>query len=212
MKNIVDISIGRQKEENLSYLERHLAIDNIKPFKCFIGTVSSIKTVKDFFTKKYYPHKFLLNYPKTQEDYMILKRCTPCQVPNIQAIMVLAVIQKIKQDKKLRQLMCKNLLPYKAYDKPKKTVLFGKSMVMKSEDFSLHKYCQALNEIGRLLRGERYAGDVFTDDELDKIVFDAKLNPNLDLFHGTWLNIHECENEKEIPHEEEDDASVLVTQ
>lgn len=190
--DIVNISIGRQKNPDLSYLERHLAIDNVKPFKTFIGTVSSIRTVKDYITKKYYPAKFLINYPKTKEDYNLLKKCQSLKVPNIQAILVLAVIDKIKQDKQLKAAMTENTLPYMAYNKPKKTLLFGKTVMVDGLDFSLSKYCEALNDIGELLRNNK-----FTDEELFKIVDEAKIAPKLDIFFGTWININSVNEESE---------------
>lgn len=187
----VNISIGRQNYDGITYLEKHLAIDNIKHFNCFIGNVSSIRSVRDFFTKKFYPTKFLTSIPKTKEDYNLLKKCEPLKVPNIQAVLVLAVIQKIKQDKQLKKAMMENTLPYVAYGKPRKTTLFGRQVTIDTIDFSLSKYCEALDSIGELLRNNE-----FTDAKTDEVVKNAMLNPNVDLFHGSWINIHEINNDK----------------
>lgn len=190
-KDSINISIGRQSYTGLTYLEKHLAIDNIKPFNSFIGNVVSIRSVRDFFTKRFYPTKFLTNIPRTKEDYNLLKKCEPLKVPNIQAILVLAVIQKIKQDKQLKKAMAENTLPYVAYGKPRKTTLFGRQVTIDTIDFSLSKYCDALDEIGKLLRNNE-----FNDTKTDEVVRKAMLNPNVDLFHGSWINIHEINNEK----------------
>ena len=185
----VNVSIGRQSNKDLSYLERHLAIDNIKPFKTFIGTVSSIRTVKDYVSKKYYPIKFLVDYPKTKEDYSLIKKCEPLRVPNIQAIMVLAVIDKIKQDKQLKEEMGKNTYPYVAYSKSKKSILFGKPVMVDSLDFGLSKYCEALGKIGEAIRS-----NTFTDEVLMGIVDQCKVHPNVELFKGSWITINEISN------------------
>ena len=189
-KDSINISIGRQSYTGITYLEKHLAIDNIKPFNSFIGNVVSLRSVRDFFTKRFYPTKFLTNIPRTKEDYNLLKKCEPLKVPNIQAILVLAVIQKIKQDKQLKKAMAENTLPYVAYGKPRKTTLFGKQVFIDTLDFSLSKYCEALDEIGELLRNNE-----FNDTKTDEVVKKAMLNPNIDLFHGSWINIHEITND-----------------
>lgn len=155
----------------------------------FCGRVAKIKTYMEAIRTPGYPLEYLEKTKFTTEDIKKIPK-EKAYLPNYWALVALGVVERVRQDKKLAQMLKVNNLEFTLLDKPKRFEFDNRVMEMSLVDTKLRNYVSIIRHIELMIKQE-----TFNDKEVvAKFINDCKSDKSKDLFDNIQLPIREVSN------------------
>lgn len=133
---------------------------NKKPIKFLRYNIYSTKSLMDFLRLENYKEEWLsikIHKNSLKKEIQSLSTKT---ITSYWGIVTLFLIQKIKNNKELEELIKYNEIPYTMYkDEIKEVTLFGKKFKTKTKMNNFHNYCKCITLISNIIKNNDFNND-----------------------------------------------------
>jgi hypothetical protein len=161
-----------------SELGKMLAYGHPVEINTVFGKVGTIRSAMDFITMPGYPVEFLSKKKLRQPEVAEINKLTKRTLPNYWAIVAYIVVERIKQDEKLQQLMIENEAQYTSFNMSKpQNFLGGAKLSMSVKNHKMSRYLSIIRHVEKMLKE-----NTFTDENIQKFIEAAKDKPAKDIF------------------------------
>lgn len=187
------INVDLHSEDPLGKLlsDRHLF-----KFKTWFGTVNSLKSYMDFISTPNYPVRLLLKKRLSKADLKEIASTRKISIPNFWALVVMAMIDKVKANKELYNLLKENDKEFTSIGYNTKTVIFGKEIEIETVNNKMGRYLAVIRLVEEIVK----SGDIEDPEKIKYWVDQCKDKPNEDLFAAVPFIVKEKDH---LPEDEE---------
>lgn len=154
----------------------------------FCGRVAKLKTFMEAIRTPNYPVMFLDKEFLSKEDIMSIPQ-EKVHLPNFWAIVASAVVERVRQDKKLTDMLKVNNLEFTILRKPKEIEYAGRLIEMSLVDTKMANYVSIIRHIELMIKEETFGDKNKTNEFIEK----CKSSPEEDLFANIQLPIREVQ-------------------
>ena len=167
-----------------SVLGRALSYTNPRRFNTFIGEVSGIRRFVVYLSTKDLPISFLLKGKYTKEDHELVRSKESLSLTNYWAVVAYALIERIRNDKKLQEMIYENTLPFTAITWKKTPSILNNVPNMKVgvNNIRLANYLAIVRNIEALIKN-----DMFTSANMKELIKFHMVNKDVDIFDGSII-------------------------
>ena len=167
-----------------SVLGRALSYTNPRRFNTFIGEVSGIRRFVVYLSTKDLPISFLLKGKYTKEDHELVRSKESLSLTNYWAVVAYALIERIRNDKKLQEMIYENTLPFTAITWKKTPSILNNVPNMKVgvNNIRLANYLAIIRNIETLIKN-----DMFTSANMKELIKFHMVNKDVDIFDGSII-------------------------
>lgn len=167
-----------------SVLGRALSYTNPRRFNTFIGEVSGIRRFVVYLSTKDLPISFLLKGKYTKEDHELVRSKESLSLTNYWAVVAYALIERIRNDKKLQEMIYENTLPFTAITWKKTPSILNNVPNMKVgvNNIRLANYLAIVRNIEALIKN-----DMFTSANMKELIRFHMVNKDVDIFDGSII-------------------------
>ena len=180
------INVSNKSETELGRFLSPLHTSNTR---LYCGKVAKLKTFMEAIRTPNFPPEYLAKNYISKEDMNALPK-ERVDVPNYWAIVAYAVVERVKQDKKLITMLKENTLELTALDRPKPVIILGKEYMDKtisSVCLKLVPYVSILRHIELMIKEEKF----FNRHTTDQFILSCRSNPDKDVFENCQIPLTE---------------------
>jgi len=147
------------------------------------GKVRSLRVAMDYLITPGYPTELLNKRNLTRADLNSIPK-DKIRIPNYWAIVAYLACMRIKNDPELIDMIKDNKLPYMAVRRNAIEGYDEQPIYAYESIYQMNRYLAILSAISELIKHDR-----FDDENIRKLVNNAKDKPHLNLFHGVAYNL-----------------------
>ena len=180
------INVSNRSEIELGRFLSPLHTSNTR---LYCGKVAKLKTFMEAICTPNFPLEYLSKTYISSEDMKSLPKAK-VDLPNYWAIVAYAVVERVRQDKKLISMLKENTLELTALDKPKPVIILGKEYMDKTISGVCKKlvpYVSILRHIELMIKEEKF----FNREAVDNFILSCRSNPDKDVFDNCQIPLTE---------------------
>lgn len=165
-------------------LGRLLSPHHTSNTRLFCGKVAKLKNFMQAIKTPGYPIDLLAKSIPTAEEFKSIPR-QMVSLPNYWALVAYAVVERIKQDKALADMLKANTLEFTCLDAPKEKELHGAKLVYSSVSRKMGAYVSIIRNIELMIK----EGTFDNKEVIDKFIQDCREDKTKTIFENIQLPV-----------------------